>query len=101
MTIASSTSKPEREDQRKERDAVDRLMREHSDAERDEERERDRRRDDERLAPSEHEQEQRDDPDRFDQPFDQLVDREVGLLAVVARHAHGHARRKLGGARAA
>ena len=72
-----------------------RLVRQHSDAEGDEQRERNRDRDDQRLAPAEHEKEENHDRDRFDEAFHQLVDRQVRLLAIVARERHLDAGRQL------
>ena len=76
----------EREDQREQRDSVDRVAEQEVDEQREAERDRHRERHDDRLAPSEHHRDQdHDDRDRDPQAFEQLLDLAVRGVPRVAR----------------
>ena len=86
---------PDREDQREERDAVQRVAVEVENEERERERRGDREEDDERFPPAEEKQNQnRDAKDRDAHVQQELVALLGGRMAVVARDRHGHIRRQ-------
>ncbi|MDA1222533.1 MAG: hypothetical protein O3B85_10970, partial [Planctomycetota bacterium] len=79
---------PERQRQREQRHAVDRVAGEFVDEERQRERDRHGGRDHQALADAERQRDQRDhDDDRDPEALEQLVDLVIGGAAVVSRHA--------------